>query len=84
MRENGETSFPKPTRLQQARSSDIPSRQPGRKIPCRILMPEHSIMETEGIMMHIHGGGWVLHSEKEYAALADCALLVFGERNGNT
>ncbi len=65
MRERGETALPKPIRLPQAKDFDIPSREEGRIIPCRLLTPEH-VGQVKGVFMHIHGGGWVLMSEKEY------------------
>ncbi len=64
MRGNGETALPKPTCLEDAKDFDIPSRDKGRDIPCRIMTPEHG-GKVHGVFMHIHGGGWVLMSEKE-------------------
>lgn len=65
MRQNGETALPKPTHLDQARDFHIPSREKGRDVPCRLLMPEHG-GQVKGVFMHSHGGGWVLMTEKEY------------------
>lgn len=64
MRENGETALPKPIRLEEAKDFHIPSRENGRDIHCRIMTPEHG-GKVHGVFMHIHGGGWVLMSEKE-------------------
>ena len=61
MRLNGETPLPKPVEL-NGTPFEIPSRDAGRKIPCRIMKPENG--EFKHIIMHIHGGGWVLMSEK--------------------
>ena len=64
MRRKGETAFPKPTVIESGQDFSIPSREKGRNIPCRIMMPEIS-GEVKGVYMHIHGGGWVLMSENE-------------------
>ena len=64
MREDGETALPKPIRLEEGKDFDIPSRQEGRRIPCRIMRPADGD-HVQGVIMHIHGGGWVLMSEKE-------------------
>ena len=68
MRVNGETAFPAPVILPQGKNTSIPSREPGRDIPCRLMFPENK-EPVKGVYMHIHGGGWVLSSEKEYCAL---------------
>ena len=65
MREKGETALPKPIHLPQAEDFQIPSREQGRQISCRLLTPEHG-GQVKGVFMHIHGGGWVLMSEREY------------------
>ena len=65
MRERGETALPKPVYLPQAKSFSIPSREAGRELPCRVLNPEND-RQTKGVFLHIHGGGWVLMSEKEF------------------
>ena len=64
MRKNGETPFPKSVVLESGRSFSIPSRDAGRKIPCRVLQPEQG-EPVRGVFMHIHGGGWVLMGETE-------------------
>lgn len=64
MRERGETSLPAPVHLDQAEDFYIPSRENGREIPCHLLMPQHG-GQVKGVFLHIHGGGWVLMSEKE-------------------
>lgn len=66
MREEGKTALPKPVRLDEAQTFEIPSREEGRNIPCRIIMPEQK-GPVKGVFVHIHGGGWVLMSEKEYS-----------------
>lgn len=63
MRAAGETPLPKATLLESAISYSIPSRDSGRKIPCRILKPQNGKPVTS-VFMHIHGGGWVLQDEK--------------------
>ncbi|KAI9818436.1 MAG: hypothetical protein M1827_000495 [Pycnora praestabilis] len=62
MRWNGETPFPKPTVIESGKAFSIPSRDKGREIPCRLMMPEER-GPIRGIYMHIHGGGWVLMDE---------------------
>ncbi len=64
MRLNGETSLPKRVVLESGKSYSIPSRDAGRQIPCRVLLPEHG-GSVKGVFMHIHGGGWVLQGEEE-------------------
>ena len=63
MRETGETAFPKPILLEEAKDLSIPSRNKGRDISCRFIMPEHG-GKVQGVFMHIHGGGWVWGSDK--------------------
>ena len=65
MREKGDGALPKPVLLPQAKSLCIPSRQGGRDIPCRLLVPEGG-GQVKGVFLHIHGGGWVLGDEKQY------------------
>lgn len=61
MRANNLTPIPGPTILPSGTPTSIPSRDPGREIPCRIFKPERG--PPKGIFYHIHGGGWVLFSE---------------------
>lgn len=35
----------------------------GRRVPVRIFRPKDG-REVRGVFCHIHGGGWVLQSEK--------------------
>lgn len=63
MFEEGKLALPKPVYLDQAKDITIPSREKGREVPCRLLLPEHGA-QVEGVYYHIHGGGWVLMSEK--------------------
>ena len=58
MREAGETTLPAPVML-DGTSFEIPSREPGRNVPCRVMRPDGDV-PVKGIVMHIHGGGWVL------------------------
>ena len=74
MRENGETALPRPIRLDEAKDFKIPSREKGRDIPCRLVAPEH-VGNLQGIFMHVHGGGWVLMSEKEWVSLLTALVI---------
>lgn len=85
MRENGETAFPKPTVLPEGRDISIPSRDSNRQIPCRLFHPASS--KPKGVILHIHGGGWVLMSHgtsdpllKFYADASGCAVISAGYR----
>jgi acetyl esterase/lipase len=65
MRWRGETVFPAPKTLPEAIDIEIPSRDAGRGIPCRLIYPGARKMAEErkkckGVIMHIHGGGWVV------------------------
>jgi acetyl esterase/lipase len=62
MRKNGETPLPKPVVLDGTRF-EIPSRDQGRQIPCRVMKPDKDV-KIKSVVMHIHGGGWVLMSEE--------------------
>ncbi|KAH8806058.1 Alpha/Beta hydrolase protein [Xylogone sp. PMI_703] len=63
MRLNGEPPFQKSQYVPQARDFWIPSRDTTRKIPCRILLPTNNAVN--GVFLHIHGGGWVVQTEKD-------------------
>ncbi len=65
MRNNGETPLPMPVKL-DGENVQLPSRDAGRSIPCRIIKPDNGA-EVKGVYMHIHGGGWVLGDEKRYS-----------------
>ncbi|KAF2142813.1 uncharacterized protein K452DRAFT_269286 [Aplosporella prunicola CBS 121167] len=58
MRWNGETPLPKPKVIESGEDFNIPSRDSGREIPCRMFKPADG--QVKGVFMHIHGGGWVL------------------------
>lgn len=60
----GETPWPPPVYFDSAVSFEIPSREPGRSIPCRLLKPQDGTKPVRGVYMHIHGGGWVIADEK--------------------
>jgi len=49
--------------LPQGQDVRIPSREKGRNIPCRAFNPEKEEPIT-GILLHVHGGGYALNSEK--------------------
>ncbi|KAF2474201.1 alpha/beta-hydrolase [Lindgomyces ingoldianus] len=61
LRWEGKTPLPKPVILPGGVNMTIPSRDPGREIPCRYFKPANGV--SKGIHLHIHGGGWVLQSE---------------------
>lgn len=63
MRANGETPLPGITLLDSAGDFNIPSRDSGRDISCRLVKPTNG-KSAHGVYLHIHGGGWVLGSEK--------------------
>jgi len=96
---NGETAFPAPSMLPQAREFEIPSREARRSIPCRLIYPSNGVESTStdpsselkpkvtGIIMHIHGGGWVLMDHRcsdpllqQYADLSGCVSISVGYR----
>ncbi|TVY64334.1 AB hydrolase superfamily protein B1A11.02 [Lachnellula suecica] len=92
MRWAGETALPAPVPLPQGIDFTIPSREPGREIPCRIMYPTSRTTEDErrrcrGTVMHFHGGGWTLGDEKShdsllqfYADAGDLAVISVGYR----
>lgn len=69
--------IPAPTLLPQALDLEIPSRDPSRNIPCRLVYPSSRKTAEErkkckGTVLHIHGGGWVVrHSLRTLKNLAD-------------
>lgn len=86
MREKGESPLPKPVLLETAKQMEIPSRDAGRTIPCRIIEPEAG-KPVKAVMLHIHGGGWVLMSEatqdlqlKRYADEGNLLCISVGYR----
>jgi acetyl esterase/lipase len=62
LRWDGKTPLPKPIVLEHGVNGSLPSRDAGRTIPYRMFKPEGE-GESKGLLMHIHGGGWVLQSE---------------------
>jgi len=92
MRLRGESVLPSPTYLPQALDTKVPSRDPGRDIPSRLLYPSARKTVDErknckGTVMHIHGGGWVLGDHQSadallqrYADAGDLAVLSVGYR----
>ena len=52
------------TLLETAEQTSRPSRDPGRRIPCRVLCPQKYGSTIKAVYMHVHGGGWVLQSEQ--------------------
>ncbi|CAH0019032.1 unnamed protein product [Clonostachys rhizophaga] len=77
MRLAGETARPPPTLVESATVSSIPSREPGRSIPIRILTPQNG-KPIRGVYMHIHGGGWSLADE----SFADLFLQGLADGHG--
>lgn len=77
MRARGETPLPPLTLLDSAEQTSVPSRDAGRDIPCRILKPTNGKPIT-AVYMHIHGGGWVLQTEKSQ----DVVLQDIADTNG--
>jgi acetyl esterase/lipase len=65
MRENGETSFPPTVYLEEARDTQIPSREAGRNIPLRVYMPDNG-QPSKGIFLHFHGGGFIIGSHRQF------------------
>lgn len=61
LRTEGKTTLPRPPLLPSATSFTVPARDHGRTIPCRILKPQGQ--SVKAVLMHIHGGGWVLSDE---------------------
>jgi acetyl esterase/lipase len=92
MRMKGETPLPAPRYLDSALDIELPSRENGRSIPCRLIYPTARKTEEErksckGSVLHIHGGGWVLGDQKsadnllqQYADVGDLAVLSVGYR----
>src|ERR1700742_27773 len=62
MRWNNETALPRPPVLESGIDFNVPSRDQGREIPCRMFKPEKGA--PKGVFLHFHGGGFVLNSEK--------------------
>lgn len=62
MRWAGETPLPGPVVLDSGEDILIASRQKGHMIPCRVFRPASA--KPKSVYYHIHGGGWVLGSER--------------------
>jgi acetyl esterase/lipase len=71
MRWNNETPLPRPPVIETGIDSTIPSRDAGRSIPLRTFLPPGGKAKSKGTFLHIHGGGWVLQSEKYQDGLLD-------------
>lgn len=89
MTENGETPLPVTVFLSSGHSVTIPSRDPSRTIPCRLFYPNDVTIKAacKGIILHIHGGGWVIGSEREqdgflktHADNTGCVVISSGYR----
>ena len=89
---NKETDFPPRELLSEGLEMSIPSRQPGRTIPCRLLYPSARKTAEQrkycrGTFLHFHGGGWVLGDHLsadelilKYANATDTAVISVGYR----
>jgi len=92
MRVTGATPLPAPNVLDSALDIELPSRDDGRTIPCRLVYPTARKTTEErksckGSVLHIHGGGWVLGDYQSadlllqhYADAGDLAVLSVGYR----
>ncbi|KAF2663436.1 hypothetical protein BT63DRAFT_430286 [Microthyrium microscopicum] len=85
MRALGQTALPAPVLLPDAEDIPIPSRDTGRTIPVRKIVPKDSA--SKGIFLHIHGGGFVIggHQEQDislarYATTHSLTVLSIGYR----
>jgi acetyl esterase/lipase len=85
MRIKGQAVFPAPVLNPAAKVFSVPSRDSGRSIPCRAILPESG--SPKGVFYHIHGGGWVLNTEafqdallQFYANACGCACVSVGYR----
>jgi acetyl esterase/lipase len=58
LQDEGKTSWPAPAKLEHGKYINIPSRQSGRDIKCRLLQPLDGT--SRGVFIYIHGGGHVL------------------------
>lgn len=75
MRDEGKTSLPAPVYLDEAFDATLPSRDAGRDIPIRVYKPDNG-QPSQGVLLHFHGGGFVLGSHKEYDSVPSgpCSL----------
>lgn len=64
MMEVGETIFPVPTYLPEAKDETLPSRDAGRDIPLRVYRPDNG-EKSKGVILHIHGGGFIFGSHRQ-------------------
>ncbi|KAH8815631.1 Alpha/Beta hydrolase protein [Xylogone sp. PMI_703] len=92
MRRKGETFMAVPVLHPDAINIEVPSREQGRSIPCRLMYPssrrtEEDRKKCKGTILHIHGGGWVLGDHEStdrqllhYADSGDVAVLSVGYR----
>jgi acetyl esterase/lipase len=89
MRKDGQTVLPKPIVLPHGLDITIPTR--AGSVDCRLFYPSNldpaSKPKTNGIILHIHGGGWVLMDQttsdpllKSYADGGGCTVISVGYR----
>jgi len=86
-REKGEYKSPSKAILPIGHDKEIPSRDLTRSIPCRFFYPNDSKADSKGVIMHLHGGGWVMNTEKttdsllkRYADETGCTAISVGYR----
>lgn len=75
------TQYPLPP--EPARAEDVVIRGPANDLPARVLAPR----DPHGVLLYLHGGGWVLGSVDEHEALGrqlvektGCAVVLGGYR----
>ena len=94
MSAGGKTPFPLPKLLKEGQVIHLASREAGRSIPCRLIYPSifsdsdsHEKLQPRGVIMHLHGGGWVFMSHlssdsqlQAYANASECVVVSVGFR----
>jgi acetyl esterase/lipase len=60
----GETQFPVPPLLPNAKDDTVPSRESDRHVPVRIYKPDNR-ESSKGAYLYFHGGGFVMGSHKD-------------------
>ncbi|KAK4455654.1 acetyl esterase [Podospora aff. communis PSN243] len=67
LRDTGGTPLPPRVFLPAAKDLSFPSRDPTRTIPVRVYTPDNG-QPPRGILLHIHGGGFVLGNHQDQDA----------------
>jgi acetyl esterase/lipase len=77
LQDEGKIGWPLRPKLERAKNIFIRSREAGREIKCRLLEPQNKA--SEGVFLHIHGGGFVLNHADDnddwLAMIADTTSL---------